>query len=68
MANENSSHDDLKLEFETRALHVGQEATQWSSRAVVPPIVMSTTFQQYSPAMTAVSLKKSFWLSAKLHF
>jgi hypothetical protein len=43
------------FEFATRAIRAGQEPSQWTSRAVVPPISMSTTFEQYSPAETAVS-------------
>lgn len=39
--------------FETNALHAGQEPEQWESRCVVPPLVMSTTFKQYSPGVTA---------------
>ncbi|XP_062536737.1 cystathionine gamma-lyase [Armigeres subalbatus] len=36
--------------FATKAIHVGQDAEQWKSRAVVPPISMSTTFKQFGPA------------------
>ena len=32
--------------FATGALHAGQEPEQWKSRAVIPPISMSTTFKQ----------------------
>uniref|UniRef100_A0A7M4F247 Cystathionine gamma-lyase n=1 Tax=Crocodylus porosus TaxID=8502 RepID=A0A7M4F247_CROPO len=32
--------------FATQAIHVGQEPERWSSRAVVPPISLSTTFKQ----------------------
>ncbi|CAN8004492.1 unnamed protein product, partial [Ixodes hexagonus] len=35
--------------FDTRAVHVGQDPDQWNSRAVVPPISMSTTFKQRAP-------------------
>ncbi|KAH9414839.1 hypothetical protein DERP_008038 [Dermatophagoides pteronyssinus] len=35
--------------FETRAVHAGQEASQWNCRAVVPPIVLATTYQQTGP-------------------
>lgn len=35
--------------FATSALHVGQEAEQWKSMAVVPPISLSTTFKQFGP-------------------
>lgn len=37
--------------FATDALHVGQEPEQWSSRAVIPPISLSTTFKQYEPGV-----------------
>ena len=40
--------------FATSALHVGQEPEQWNSRAVIPPISMSTTFKQFEPAKFAV--------------
>lgn len=36
--------------FATKAIHAGQDPSQWSHRAVVPPLVMSTTFQQEAPA------------------
>lgn len=39
--------------FATKAIHVGQDAEQWTSRAVVPPISMSTTFKQFGPAQHA---------------
>jgi len=35
--------------FATGALHAGQEPEQWNSRAVIPPISMSTTFKQDGP-------------------
>ncbi|XP_048207536.1 cystathionine gamma-lyase isoform X2 [Perognathus longimembris pacificus] len=35
--------------FATQAIHVGQEPEQWNSRAVVPPISLSTTFKQGTP-------------------
>lgn len=35
--------------FATQAIHVGQEAEQWTSMAVVPPISLSTTFKQRAP-------------------
>lgn len=41
--------------FSTRAVHAGQEPEQWASRAVVPPISLSTTFQQPEPARPVVS-------------
>jgi len=36
--------------FATKAIHVGQEPEQWTHLAVVPPLVTSTTFKQFSPA------------------
>ncbi|XP_063481391.1 cystathionine gamma-lyase isoform X3 [Symphalangus syndactylus] len=35
--------------FATQAIHVGQEPEQWTSRALVPPISLSTTFKQGAP-------------------
>ncbi|XP_005385304.1 PREDICTED: cystathionine gamma-lyase [Chinchilla lanigera] len=35
--------------FATRAIHTGQDPAQWASRDVVPPISLSTTFQQRAP-------------------
>ncbi|XP_037106031.1 cystathionine gamma-lyase-like isoform X1 [Syngnathus acus] len=35
--------------FATDAIHVGQEPELWNSRAVVPPISLSTTFKQSEP-------------------
>uniref|UniRef100_A0A182Q2Z1 cystathionine gamma-lyase n=1 Tax=Anopheles farauti TaxID=69004 RepID=A0A182Q2Z1_9DIPT len=39
--------------FSTKAIHVGQDAEQWNSMAVVPPISMSTTFKQFGPGQHA---------------
>ena len=41
---------DNDAHFATKALHVGQEAEQWASMAVVPPISTSTTYKQHGPA------------------
>lgn len=35
--------------FATDAIHAGQDPEQWSSRAVIPLISLSTTFKQYVP-------------------
>ncbi|KAM7287413.1 cystathionine gamma-lyase [Ixodes scapularis] len=35
--------------FNTKAVHVGQDPDQWNSRAVIPPITLSSTFQQKAP-------------------
>lgn len=40
--------------FATKAIHVGQDPDQWNSRAVIPPIVTSTTFKQEAPAKHSV--------------
>ncbi|XP_011685038.1 PREDICTED: cystathionine gamma-lyase [Wasmannia auropunctata] len=39
-----------KKGFATRAIHAGQDPEQWNHGSVVPPLVMSTTFQQDGPA------------------
>ncbi|KYO36867.1 cystathionine gamma-lyase isoform X1 [Alligator mississippiensis] len=39
--------------FATQAIHAGQEPERWSSRAVVPPISLSTTFKQRAPGQHA---------------
>ncbi|PSN57159.1 Cystathionine gamma-lyase [Blattella germanica] len=36
--------------FATRAIHEGQEPEKWNSRAVVPPITLSTTFKHDAPS------------------
>lgn len=36
--------------FSTKAIHAGQDPAQWSHWSLVPPLVMSTTFQQNGPA------------------
>jgi cystathionine gamma-lyase len=36
--------------FATTAIHAGQDPRQWNHCALVPPLVMSTTFQQDGPA------------------
>ncbi|XP_018315202.1 putative cystathionine gamma-lyase 2 [Mycetomoellerius zeteki] len=36
--------------FATIAIHAGQDPDQWNHCSVVPPMVMSTTFKQDSPA------------------
>ncbi|XP_014479648.1 PREDICTED: cystathionine gamma-lyase-like [Dinoponera quadriceps] len=35
--------------FSTKAIHAGQDPEQWSHCALVPPLVMSTTFKQDAP-------------------
>ncbi len=46
--------------FATKAIHAGQEPEQWSHRAVVPPIVMSTTFRQDAPTVHQVRVYLRF--------
>lgn len=43
--------------FSTKAIHAGQDPLQWNHGAVVPPLVMSTTFQQDAPALHRVNIK-----------
>ena len=40
--------------FGTLAIHAGQDPEQWNSRAVVPPISMSSTFKQDAPGVHRV--------------
>lgn len=35
--------------FSTKAIHAGQDPAQWNHWSLVPPLVMSTTFQQSHP-------------------
>lgn len=52
-----SSGDADKFEpfahFSTLAIHAGQDPEKWTSRAVVPPISLSTTFKQEQPGKHA---------------
>lgn len=48
--------------FATKAIHVGQEPEQWSHLSVVPPLVTSTTFKQFSPAEPKVSFNDPFYI------
>jgi hypothetical protein len=47
-----ADHGFMKQEpgYATKAIHVGQEPSQWNSRAIIPPISLATTFQQDAPA------------------
>ncbi|RNA12631.1 cystathionine gamma-lyase-like [Brachionus plicatilis] len=47
------AHNPDHYGFQTNAIHSGQEPEKWSSRTVVPPIVMGTTFKQYEPGKHA---------------
>lgn len=37
--------------FGTDAIHVGQEPEQWASKAIVPPITLSTTYKETIPGV-----------------
>ena len=41
--------------FATKLMHEGQEPEQWSSMAIVTPIITTTTFKQHAPGVTEVS-------------
>ena len=47
---ENGGYLPYPKGFATAAIHVAQDPEQWNNLNVVPPIVMSTTFKQLSPA------------------
>lgn len=44
--------DQTFAHFSTNVLHKGSEPENWDNRAVVPPIVNSTTFKQSAPGET----------------
>ncbi|KAI0980480.1 hypothetical protein GJ496_002385 [Pomphorhynchus laevis] len=46
-------------ENSTLLLHAGQEPEKWSCRAVIPPIVNSTTFKQISPGSAVYEYSRS---------
>lgn len=47
----NCDHTSLQNGFATRAIHAGQNPEQWDSRCIIPPIVLSSTYKQFSPAV-----------------
>jgi cystathionine gamma-lyase len=51
--NNNTHHTYESTGFSTQAIHVGNNPEKWESRSVVPPIVMATTFKQFSPGVHA---------------
>lgn len=53
--------------FETTLLHHGQEASQWSSKSIVPPIITSTIFQVDNPEKPEVG-KNIFLLLSYINF
>lgn len=42
--------------FATKAIHAGQDPLQWMHCSVIPPITLSTTFQQDAPGEHRVRL------------
>lgn len=52
MAGQNESKD---WSFETKAIHAGQDHTQWKNNEMVPPIVTSMTFYMNDPTKMTVS-------------
>ncbi|EDO42530.1 predicted protein [Nematostella vectensis] len=51
MADQIKSNLEAFEHFGTLAIHAGQEPEKWTSRAVVPPISLSTTFKQDAPGV-----------------
>lgn len=50
-----SNQEEIKKwSFETRAVHAGQDYSQWKNNEMVPPIVTSMTFYQNDPSKMAV--------------
>lgn len=49
--------------FATKAIHAGQDPSQWNYCPVVAPLVMSTTFRQDGPAQHRVRFTLSNLLS-----
>ena len=57
--------------FSTDAIHEGQEPEQWSSRALIPLISLSTTFKQEEPGkikVVNVLEVTRFWTDAQVRF
>jgi cystathionine gamma-lyase len=57
--NENSSGNNegwlpLDPTFATKAIHTGYKPKDWNFAPVVPPLVLSTTFEQDGPAQHRV--------------
>jgi len=50
MSTSENGYRKKDLHYATKAIHIGSEADQWKSMAVVPPISLSTTFKQHGPA------------------
>ena len=43
------SNSDENTDYETKAIHAGQEYEQWSNQEIIPPIVTTLTFYQDDP-------------------
>ncbi|VDK83094.1 unnamed protein product [Onchocerca ochengi] len=43
------NHQEYFPHFGTNAIHAGQEAEQWDTNQIIPPISLSTTFKQPKP-------------------
>lgn len=56
------SNKSKNWSFETKAVHAGQEYTQWKNNEIVPPIVTSMTFFQNDPTQMKVRLNMKFSL------
>lgn len=54
-----NSHQDSKYKDVTCLLHEGQEPGKWKCKAVVPPIVNSTTFAQERPGEAIYEYSRS---------
>lgn len=44
-----------KWSFETKAINIGQEHTQWTNHEMVPPIVTSATYHLSDPTKIPVN-------------
>ncbi|XP_025835965.1 cystathionine gamma-lyase-like [Agrilus planipennis] len=51
---DNDGYLPLPQGFATAAIHAAHEPEKWEHMSVVPPIVMSTTFKQHSPAVPKI--------------
>lgn len=58
--NNNDGYLPLPKGFATAAIHEGQNPDDWEMLSVVPPMVLSTTFKQLSPAKPKVCSKQNF--------
>ena len=47
----------IEAGFATKAIHAGHDPKQWEYRPIVPPLVMSTIFEQIGPGQKSVNIK-----------